>query len=139
MSSNISNTEKKNKSKKSDHISKHQKYQKYQKQDKSTQDKSTHDVKYQPDDETIQMQIKRVIACKKNKINFISGTVTPCQSNKYKKGEFVAEDIESILIGFRYLYEMYGRNFVQYLDGMFAFCLIDMRSKFPKIKFVAIL
>lgn len=32
-----------------------------------------------------------------------------------------------------HLYEIYGNNFIQYLDGMFAFCLIDLRASLPKI------
>lgn len=48
-----------------------------------------------------------------------------------KNGHSFATENDAEIIP--HLYEMYGRNFVQYLDGMFAFCLIDMRSKFPKI------
>lgn len=88
--------------------SKNQKKTKYQK--KESTDSNESKTRYKPDDETTQMHIKRVVGCKKNKVNFISGTVTPCQSNKYKKEEFVPSDIESLTIGLRYLFDMYGKN-----------------------------
>lgn len=73
--------------------------------------------------------IRRVRECIKNKINYISGTVTPAQSNKYKNAkptsdnnvinainvvsapnvdEHTIGDIECIDIGLKYLFDTYG-------------------------------
>jgi hypothetical protein len=56
------------------------------------------------------IKAKRIHDCIKHHINFISGTVTPCQSNKRKKDEENhISDIESLDIGIRYLYQMYEK------------------------------
>jgi hypothetical protein len=91
------------------------KYQNHKSKHQTTegQDSKQHhseQERYQLDDETLRAHYQRVIDCRKNRVNFVSGTVTPCQSNKYKKGEFVPSDIESLEIGFKYLCEMYGMN-----------------------------
>jgi len=53
---------------------------------------------------------RRVNACIRNKVNFISGTITPCQSNKYHNNTFNQSDIESLDIGLKYLFNMYSNK-----------------------------
>ncbi len=55
-------------------------------------------------------KISRVNACIKNKVNFISGTITPCQSSKYDNIEYGQSDIESLDIGLKYLFNMYSNK-----------------------------
>ena len=79
------------------------------------------DKKYKLEDQNV----RRVRGCIKNKINYISGTVSPAQSNKYKNAKttndvntasapntdtFTIGDIECIDIGIKYLYDTYGGN-----------------------------
>ncbi len=66
-------------------------------------------------EKTIKMQIedrqaKRINDCVKNRINFISGTVTPCQSNKYKNESFTIDDVETLHIGIKYLFDCYDNK-----------------------------
>lgn len=55
-------------------------------------------------------KIRRVNACIKNKVNFISGTITPCQSSKYNNKKYTQSDIESLDVGLKYLFNMYSNN-----------------------------
>ena len=55
-------------------------------------------------------QIKRANDCINKKINFISGTVTPCQSNKKLNGDICQGDIESLDVGLTYLFESYSKK-----------------------------
>jgi hypothetical protein len=54
-------------------------------------------------------KLKRLGQCITNKINFISGTVTPAQSNKNNAPHNI-QDIEALDIGIRYLYQMYEKH-----------------------------
>ena len=54
-------------------------------------------------------KLSRLNQCIVNKINFISGTVTPVQSNK-NNSPHIIQDIESLDIGIRYLYQMYEKH-----------------------------
>ncbi|VBB18826.1 metallophosphoesterase [Yasminevirus sp. GU-2018] len=56
------------------------------------------------------IKAKRLYNCARNKINFISGTVTPAQSNKTKTTPFEVGDIECIDIGLEFLFNMYEKN-----------------------------
>lgn len=56
----------------------------------------------------------RVAYCIKHKINFISGTITPAQSNKYNNSKsnsiYVKDDIEKLDIGIKYMFNEYDKN-----------------------------
>src|SRR5580692_6689014 len=51
----------------------------------------------------------RIASCIRSRVNFISGTVTPAQSNKLiEKETFVDEDLEDLEIGLTFLCKMYN-------------------------------
>jgi len=59
------------------------------------------------------IKIKRLNTCIKNRVNFISGTVSPAQSNKIKsdvKVEHNINDIELLDIGIKYMFNMYIKH-----------------------------
>jgi len=59
------------------------------------------------------IKIKRLNTCIKNRVNFISGTVSPAQSNKTKsnvKVEHNVNDIELLDIGVKYMFNMYNKH-----------------------------
>lgn len=57
------------------------------------------------------IKAKRIHECIKHRVNFISGTVTPCQSNKKEHSvKKQISDIESLDIGIKFLYSMYEKH-----------------------------
>lgn len=50
----------------------------------------------------------RIASCIRSRVNFISGTVTPAQSNKFTKKEILDDkDLEDLEIGLTFIYTMY--------------------------------
>jgi hypothetical protein len=60
--------------------------------------------------QTTEDKIRRVNQCIKKKVNFISGTITPCQSNKYENKIYEQSDIETLDVGLKYLFDMYSKD-----------------------------
>lgn len=65
----------------------------------------------------VDAKMKRVANCIQNKVNFISGTVTPAQSRKQKDAPNCADDIECLDIGVQYLYNMYKNKMLKTANG----------------------
>jgi hypothetical protein len=55
-------------------------------------------------------RIKRIHSCMKNKINFISGTISPAQANRNKEKIHTIDDLECLETGLLYLFEKYDKN-----------------------------
>lgn len=66
--------------------------------------------KYKKKSDLDDQHANRIHNCVRNRINFISGTVTPAQSNKNREGTYQLDDIECLDVGIHYLFETYDRS-----------------------------
>jgi hypothetical protein len=88
------------------------------------------------------IKAQRLRACMNHRVNFISGTVSPCQANSGKhkskaekkvkdieskvKAEKKIEDIESIDIGIHYMFDLYGKDLTVSVQPKFMGSRINM-------------
>lgn len=89
------------------------------------------------------IKARRLHNCTSHRVNFISGTVSPAQSNKYKQNgdrhekkntkieksekiEQKIEDIESLDVGIRYMFDMYGKDLTVSIQPKFMGSRMNM-------------